>query len=138
VFEGQVIDRPKLDVFRQELGKRYKIIFGYFREDGARWIAAIEDAARRRSVVALVRPAHTLRGESLQFGATSLGLMAERIEMAARNAIASASFPADIADYVAQLRPLFDEAMAVLTRETIRVSPIRRMAGLSRRIAFGF
>jgi HPt (histidine-containing phosphotransfer) domain-containing protein len=137
MFDAQTIDRPKLEVFRQQLGKKYRVIFGYFREDGARWIAAIEDAVRQRSVVALVRPAHTLRGESLQFGAVSLGLMAERIEIAARAAIASSTFP-DVADYVAQLRPLFDEALAVLTRETIRVSPIRRFAGFSRRVAFGF
>lgn len=138
MFDAQTIDRPQLDVFRQQLGRRYKVIFGHFREDGARWIAAIEEAVRQRNVVAMVRPAHTLRSEALQFGAVSLGQMAGRIEMAARDAIPGCSFPADIADYVAQLRPLFEEALAVLTRETMMVSRIRRFAGFGRRVAFGF
>lgn len=137
MFDTQVIDHSTLNVFRQDLGKKYKLIFGYFQEDGARSIAAIEEAVRQRNTVALVRPAHTLKGESLQFGAEPLGRLAERIELAARNAIGSSAFPSDVIDYVAQLRPLFDEVLAVLTQET-RLTRLRRVAGFSRKIAFGF
>ncbi len=133
----EVIDRPKLAVLREELGNSFARILGYFREDGAKSIAAIEDAVRQRSAVALVRPAHTLKGESFQFGATPLGLMAERIEMAARRAVADSVFPSDVVDYVAHLRPLFDEAVAALIRETA-ASPISRLLGFGRRLVQAF
>lgn len=132
------IDRPRLGALRQELGNSFTRILGYFREDGAKSIDAIEEAIRRRSAVALVRPAHTLKGESLQFGALPLGLMAEKIEMAARRAVEERVFPVDVIEYVIQLRPLFEEALIVLTRETAALSPIGRAMGFGRKIAAGF
>lgn len=133
-----IIDRPRLGLLREELGNSFARILGYFREDGAKSIAAIEEAFRQRSAVALVRPAHTLKGEAFQFGAMALGLMAERIETAARRAVEERIFPIDLVDCVAQLRPLFDEALGVLTRETVALSPVSRALGFGRKIASGF
>jgi HPt (histidine-containing phosphotransfer) domain-containing protein len=123
---------------RQELGNSFARILGYFREDGAKSIDAIEEAVRQRSAVALVRPAHTLKGEALQFGALPLGLMAEKVEMAARRAVEDRVFPADVIEYAIQLRPLFEEALTVLTHEAAPVSPIGRAMGFGRKIAAGF
>lgn len=134
----EAIDRPRLGALRQELGNSFTRILGYFREDGAKSIDAIEDAVRQRSAVALVRPAHTLKGEALQFGALPLGQMAERIEMAARRAVEDRIFPVDVIEYVIQLRPLFEEALAVLTQEATALSPIGRAMGFGRKIAAGF
>lgn len=130
--EERKIDRATLDALRQELGANFGRILGYFTEDGAKSILAIEEAARVRSAVALVRPAHTLKGESLQFGATTLGSTAERIEMAARQAVEDHDFPLQIVEDVVQLRPLFDHAVAVLTRQAqpaVPAMPMRRAAG---------
>jgi HPt (histidine-containing phosphotransfer) domain-containing protein len=134
----EAIDRLRLAALRQELGNGFTRILGYFREDGAKSIDAIEEAIRQRSAVALVRPAHTLKGESFQFGAMPLGLMAEKIEMAARRAVEDRVFPLDVVEYAIKLRPLFEEALAVLTRETAALSPIGRAMGFGRKIAAGF
>ena len=85
----------------------------------------------------MVRPAHTLKGEAFQFGAVRLGLMAEQIEMCARRAVEDRDFPIKVVEHVAHLRPLFDEALAVLLRDAVSVSPIRRAVGFGRKIANG-
>ena len=138
VHEVQVIDQAKLGLLRQELGVSFARILGYFREDGAKSIDAIEEAVRQRSAVALVRPAHTLKGEALQFGASVLAGLAERIEMCARRAVEDHVFPIELTEYVVDLRPLFDQALAVLTRETAFAAPIRRVVGFGRKVASGF
>jgi len=139
VSDTHIIDRSKLDVLRQELGANFLRILGYFREDGVKSIAAIEEAVRQRSAVALVRPAHTLKGEALQFGAVALGAMAEQIEMAARRAVEDHVFPIDVIEYAVNLRPLFEEATGLLARETAVTAPIRRVVGgFGRKIATGF
>ncbi len=133
VTEPQLVDPAKLDALRQELGANLIRVLGYFREDGDKSIRAIEDAARTRSAVALVRPAHTLKGDSLQFGAVPLGEMAERIEQAARAAVEDHVYPDEIVAEVVQLRPLFDRTVALLTRETSAATTIRRAVGFGRK-----
>jgi HPt (histidine-containing phosphotransfer) domain-containing protein len=70
---------------RSVLGEAFVRVLGYFREDGTKSVAAIEEAMRQKDAAALVMPAHTLKGEALQFGADSLGDLAEEIEFAARH-----------------------------------------------------
>lgn len=131
--ESQVIDHSKLDGLRRDLGPSFGRILGYFREDGTRTIAAIEEAVRHKSAVALVRPAHTLKGEALQFGAVRLGEMAERIEQAGRGAVEDHVFPIEVVEYVVALRPLFTEALGVLARESVIAAPVRRTVGFGRK-----
>ena len=137
VIENQLIDAAKLEALRQELGSNFVRVLGYFREDGAKSIAAIEEAARSRSAVALVRPAHTLKGDSLQFGAVALGRLAERIEMAARRAVEDREYPVEMIAEVVKLRPLFDQIVAALTRETSAAATIRRAVSFGRKISAG-
>ena len=128
----QQIDHSKLNALRAELGAHFPRILGYFAEDGVKSIEAIEDAVHARDAVALVRPAHTLKGEALQFGAEALGLAAEHVERAARDAVEARSFPIDIIDYAPGLRPLFEEALAALqmaAAPAISPMPLRRAAG---------
>ena len=135
--DGQLLDAAKFEALRQELGSNFSRVLAYFREDGAKSIGAIEEAARQRSAVALVRPAHTLKGDSLQFGAVALGRLAERIEMAARRAVEDRDFPVEMIAEVVKLRPLFDEIMAALTRETSAGATIRRAVGFGRKVTAG-
>ena len=132
----QAIDRAKLNQLKAELGGNFDRILGYYREDGARTIAAIAGALDDRSAVALVRPAHTLKGESLQFGAVALALVAERIEKAARDAVERHSFPTTIDADVARLPELFTQALAVFDREA-QSSPVRKAMGFGRKVGFG-
>jgi HPt (histidine-containing phosphotransfer) domain-containing protein len=103
-----------LSGIRAELGAHFPRILSYFAEDGIKSVHAIEDAVSNRDMVALVRPAHTLKGESLQFGAEALGYAAEHIEKAARSGVEAQAFPLDIVDFSSTLRPLFEEALTAL------------------------
>jgi HPt (histidine-containing phosphotransfer) domain-containing protein len=132
--EHPVIDREKLDAIRAELGAHFPRILSYFAEDGVKSVDAIEDAVRERDTVALVRPAHTLKGESLQFGAEALGLAAERVEKAARDGVEARAFPVEIVEFSTRLRPLFEATLAALRLEALSTAT----PGLLRRNAADF
>ncbi|HWI87162.1 MAG TPA: Hpt domain-containing protein [Sphingomonas sp.] len=135
--EHPTIDHAKLNGLRSELGVHFPRILSYFAEDGIKSVEAIEEAIRIRDAVALVRPAHTLKGESLQFGANALGYAAEHVEAVAREAVEARSFPADIVEYSTCLRPLFEEALRALQREAapaVSPGPLRRTGGFGRKV----
>ncbi len=102
---------------RSELGTAFLRILGYFREDGAKSIGAVEEAFRARNAAALVTPAHTLKGESAQFGAYRLSAMAEEIEMVARRCVETHEGPDELIEVVVAMRPCFTETMALLDRD---------------------
>ena len=77
---SDIIDWVHFEKSRAELGPGFIRILSYFREDGAKSVAAIEQAMHEQNTVALVIPAHTLKGESRQFGAEPLAAVAEKIE----------------------------------------------------------
>jgi HPt (histidine-containing phosphotransfer) domain-containing protein len=134
------INREKLAAIRAELGAHFPRILGYFAEDGLKSLDAVEDAVRNRDAVALVRPAHTLKGESLQFGADDLGYTAERVEHAARDGVEAHAFPLDIVEEAMRLRPLFEQAIAILQREAappVAPQPVIRRAvgGFGRKVS---
>ena len=68
-------------------------ILSYFKEDGAKSVAQIEQAMREQNTTALVLPAHTIKGEARQLGAEPLAMVAELIEMTARFCIETHRFP---------------------------------------------
>lgn len=115
--ETDIIDWPVYRTLRAEVGAGFGRILGYFRDDGAKSVAAIEAAMARCDAVALVIPAHTLKGEALQFGARPLGLLAERIETAARDCVEARSAPDALAFDIDGLRPLFERTLALLARD---------------------
>jgi len=91
-FEGStLIDWNVFARARTELGAGFIRILGYFREDGVKSLAAIEEAAQAQNAAAMVIPAHTLKGESLQFGAEPLAATGPRSSRDQRAAISSAS-----------------------------------------------
>ena len=114
---------------RGALGDAFVRILGYFREDGTKSVAAIEDAMRERNSAKLVLPAHTLKGEGYQFGAEKLAELAEEIEVAARHYVELQQDPSELLEKIVQLRPLFELTLAALERE---VSPL-----VERRANFG-
>ena len=114
---------------RGALGDAFVRILGYFREDGTKSVAAIEDAMRERNSAKLVLPAHTLKGEGYQFGAEKLAELAEEIEVAARHYVELQQDPSELLEKIVLLRPLFELTLATLERE---VSPL-----VERRANFG-
>lgn len=124
-----IVDWSAFSRTRSELGPGFVRILGYFREDGEKAVAKIEDAMHRRDATGLVIPAHTLKTEARQFGAKPLGELAEEIEFAARRAIEQRLFPDELVPQVARLRPLYQQTMALFDKET---NPL-----MARRPAFG-
>jgi histidine phosphotransfer protein HptB len=115
--ETEVVDWGVFGRARAELGPGFVRILGYFREDGEKSVAKIEDAMRRRDAAALVIPAHTLKSEARTFGAEPLGELAEEIEFAARRSIENRLFPDELLPSVARLRPLYLQTMELFDRE---------------------
>ena len=115
--ETDLVNWTEFTRTRNELGAAFPRILGYFREDGVKSIQAIEQAFRARNAVALVTPAHTLKGESAQFGAYRLSAMAEEIEMVARRCVENREQPDELIETVVALRPCFTETLALLDRD---------------------
>lgn len=124
------IDWDEFGRARTELGADFIRILGYFREDGEKSVARIEEAMRARQSVALVVPAHTLKGEARQFGAEGLADLAEEIETVARTCVELRAEPDELVPQVVKLRPLFAETMAAFSRET---NPLVERRGFGRR-----
>jgi hypothetical protein len=113
-----IVDMTVLTQTRAELGAGFVRILSYFREDGWKSLAAIEDAIRSGNAAGLVIPAHTLKGEALQFGAQPLAELAEHIEMTARRCVEQHERPDELLGDVVRLRPLFEATLALFDRET--------------------
>lgn len=126
-----IIDWAAFQTARSELGADFIRILGYFREDGTKSVDAIEAAMRAHNSIALVIPAHTLKGEALQFGANALGELAEMIEVHARQCVEWHHTPEDAIEHVVKLRPLFNETMAIFDKET---NPLVERRGFGRKI----
>lgn len=118
---------------RSELGAAFPRILGYFREDGVKSIQQIEQAFRARNAACLVRPAHTLKGESAQFGAYRLSAMSEAIEMTARRCVETRTGPDELIETVVALRRCFDETVALIDRDAAAPAAVRRPAVFGRR-----
>jgi histidine phosphotransfer protein HptB len=117
VQDDTIIDWAVFQQCRSELGADFVRILGYFREDGIKSVQAIEDALRSMNAVAMVVPAHTLKGESRQFGAEPLADLAELIETGARTCIEHRDTPEGLLADIVKLRPLFEQSLDLLERE---------------------
>lgn len=130
--EDTLIDWNEYRAIRAQLGASFVRILGYFREDGTKSVAAIEAAMRDGNAAGLVIPAHTLKGESRQFGAETLGVLAEEIEVFARQCIERQLPPDEYLPKVVKLRPLFEATLDALERETNPLVQRRPAAGFGR------
>ncbi len=125
---SDIIDWVHFEKSRAELGPGFIRILSYFREDGAKSIAAIEQAMHEQNTVALVIPAHTLNGEARLFGAEPLAAVAEKIEQTARFCIESRRFPDELVPDVVELRRLWSRTAELFEKATnplqTRAAPI--------------
>lgn len=130
---GSLVDWAAFQQTRTQLGASFVRILSYFHEDGVKSVNAIEVAMRSGNAAAIVLPAHTLKGESRQFGAEPLSECAEMIEMIARACVESHDTPDQALEHVVQLRPLFEQTLEALEREANPL--VERQAGFGRRVA---
>lgn len=115
---------------RAIIGGDFARILGYYRDDAAKNVVAIEQAFKIGDAVAMVRPAHSLKGDSLQFGGEALGRLAEHIEHVARRCVEEHISPAELGADIPRLRPMLIETLGQFEREISRtaVAPVRRPA----------
>jgi histidine phosphotransfer protein HptB len=113
-----IVDWGHFEKSRTELGPSFIRILSYFREDGTKSIAQIEQAMREENTAALVIPAHTLKGESRQLGAEPVAKIAELIETTARFCVESHRFPDELVPEVVELRRLFGETVELFDKAT--------------------
>jgi HPt (histidine-containing phosphotransfer) domain-containing protein len=131
VSDVLVIDWDIFQQARAELGADFIRILGYFREDGAKSVTAIEAAMRASDAVALVIPAHTLKGEARQFGAEALADLAENIETFARQCVEYRQSPDEFVPEVVKLRPLFSETLTLFEAE---INPLVERRGFGKKL----
>jgi len=126
-----IVDWAYFEKSRSELGPGFIRILTYFKEDGTKSIAQIEQAMRDENTAALVLPAHTLKGESRQLGAEPIAKIAELIETTARFCVENGRFPDELVPEVVELRKLFDRTIGQFDKAT---NPLMSRGGTS---AFG-
>lgn len=136
VTQNKLIDWDAFAAARAELGAGFVRILGYFQEDGTKSVEAIEVAMRAHNAAAMVIPAHTLKGEARQFGATPLAEAAEVIEVIARQCVETRDSPDEALETVAALRALFDDTLTLLLREANPL--VERRQSFGRRAVNGF
>jgi histidine phosphotransfer protein HptB len=116
--EQEIVDWVHFERSRAELGPGFIRILSYFREDGTKSVASLEQAMREQDTAALVIPAHTLKGEARQLGAEPLAKVAELIESTARFCVESHRFPDELVKDVVELRRLFERTVELFDKAT--------------------
>jgi len=116
--QQDIVDWALFEKNRAELGPGFIRIINYFREDGAKSVAQIEQAMRDENTTALVLPAHTIKGEARQLGAEPLAVIAELIESTARLCIETHRFPDELVPDVVDMRRLFNETVELFDKAT--------------------
>ena len=115
---SKIVDWAHFERSRTELGPGFIRILSYFREDGSKSIAQIEQAMREENTIALVLPAHTIKGESRQLGAEPLAKVAELVESTARLCVETHRFPDELVPQVVELRRLFNDTVEQFDKAT--------------------
>ncbi|MDM7957339.1 Hpt domain-containing protein [Blastomonas sp.] len=131
-LEAPLINWSTFADTRATLGTDFVRILGYFREDGTKSVDTIEAAMRERSAAKLVLPAHTLKGESWQFGAEQLAMLAEKIETTARHCVETQQEPDELLEDIVGLRDMFQQSLAALEKEA---NPLVERRSFGRRSA---
>lgn len=133
--DANLVDWVYFERSRAELGPGFIRILGYYREDGEKSVQAIEQAMREENAVALVIPAHTLKGESRQFGAGPLADLAEKIEDVARSCIETHRFPDELIPDVVALRKMFERTITLFDQATNPLLTRAASNGFGRKVA---
>ena len=130
-----IVDWGHFEKSRAELGPGFIRILSYFKEDGVKSNAQIEQAMRDQNTTALVIPAHTLKGESRQLGAEPLATIAELIEQTARLCVETHRFPDELVPEVVELRRLFNQTVELFEKATNPLVSRAAPAGFGRKSA---
>jgi HPt (histidine-containing phosphotransfer) domain-containing protein len=129
------VDWAHFEKSRTELGPAFIRILSYFKEDGVKSIAQIEQAMREENTAALVLPSHTLKGEARQLGAEPIAKIAELIETTARFCVESRRFPDELVPEVVELRTLFNRTVELFEKATNPLLKRAAPTGFGRKVS---
>ena len=129
-----IIDWAHFEKSRSELGPGFIRILSYFREDGVKSLDQIDQAMHDQNTVALVIPAHTLKGEARHFGAEPVAKLAELIETTARLCIETHRFPDELVSEVVELRKTFEKTVEAFDRATNPLLTRTRQGAFGRKV----
>ena len=129
-----IVDWVHFEKSRAELGPGFIRILTYFKEDGTKSIADIEQAMHNQNTAALVLPAHTLKRESRQLGAEPIAKIAELIETTARLCVETHRFPDELIPQVVELRRLFEQTVEMFDKATNPLVSRTGPAGFGRKV----
>ena len=132
--QPDIVDWGLFEKNRSELGPGFIRILSYFREDGAKSLAQIEEAMREENTPALVLPAHTIKGEARQLGAEPLAKIAELIKSTARLCVETHRFPDELVPEVVEMRKLFDQTVYLFDKATNPLMTRSAPAGFGRKV----
>ena len=130
----EVVDWAHFERSRTELGPGFIRILNYFKEDGAKSVAQIEQAMHEENTAALVIPAHTLKGESRQLGAEQLAKVAELIETTPLFCVETHRFPDELIPEVVELRRLFTQTTELFEKATNPLVTRSAPAGFGKKV----
>ena len=130
-----IVDWVYFEKNRTELGPGFIKILSYFKEDGVKSIAQIEQAMREQNTVALVIPSHTLKGEARQLGAEPVAKIAELIETTARFCIENGRFPDELVPEVVELKALFNQTVELFEKATNPLLARAAPTGFGRKVS---
>jgi histidine phosphotransfer protein HptB len=112
-----IVDWERFAQARATLGVNFLRVIGYFSDDGAKSVAAIEDALRTRNAIGMIGPADLLKSDAMQIGALSVAEIAEDIEFGARDCVEWRQSPEILLEPVMQLRALFEDSVQQFDKE---------------------
>ncbi len=78
------VDIPTFKATKDTLGDKIGVVIGYYLEDAENYMNDIVQALKHNNTDDIIRPAHTLKSSSKQFGITSIADMATHMELIAR------------------------------------------------------
>ena len=130
-----VVDWAHFEKSRPALGPAFIRILSYFKEDGVKSIAQIEQAMHEQNTTALVVPSHTLKGEARQLGAEPVAKLAELIESTARLCVETHRFPDELVPQVVELRKLFNETVEQFEKATNPLVQRTGPSGFGRKVS---
>lgn len=130
-----VVDWAHFEKSRAELGPAFIRILSYFKEDGVKSIAQIEQAMHEQNTIALVVPSHTLKGEARQLGAEPVAKLAELIESTARLCVETHRFPDELVPQVVELRKIFNETVEQFEKATNPLVQRTAPSGFGRKVS---
>ncbi len=130
-----IVDWAHFEKSRTELGPAFIRILSYFKEDGVKSIAQIEQAMHQQNTTGLVIPAHTLKGEARQLGAEPVAKLAELIESTARLCVETHRFPDELVPQVVELRSLFNQTVELFEKATNPLVQRAAPTGFGRKVS---